>query len=138
MPIEATFRFRVAQGDAINFLAMGTEPKSLLESDFTLTAANQASITARADGEPMTTDHLSYRAWCFPKQKPGSVNYAWRFPKTKNIWEERDRKEIGAAYSQLLPFEEKIFTLRMILRESTRQLWLDDRLVAEEQSGKPG
>ena len=33
----------------------------------------------------------------------------------------------------MTPFEEKVFTLRLTLTPQTRQIWLDDRLVAEDR-----
>lgn len=133
LPVEATFSFRATQGDAVTFqvLEEAKGAKPLLQSAFRMTGPTQASITAQASGEPMGTTAPSIR------KRSGAVTYSWRFPKVKNLWDEADRKEIGAAYAKLVPFEEKTFTLRFVLTAAGRQIWLDDRLVAEVRVASP-
>jgi len=133
LPSEATFRFRATVGDGVTLLALGSgeEAKPLLECAFRLPGVNQASIVARASGEPMQTDTRSTRTWSQLDKVTGSLTYAWRFPRVRNLWDERDRAEIGAAYEQLAPFTEKTFAARLVLTAKTRQIWIDDRLVAE-------
>jgi len=141
LPVEATFQFRAALGDSLTFLVTengaAATAKPLLQSVFRLNGANQAFVTAYAGGAPMATTTISDRTWSDVENKGGSLSYGWRFPRVKNLWDERDRREIGAAYAQLVPFTEKIFTLRMILTGVSRQIWLDDRLVAEERVAGP-
>jgi len=135
VPIEAVFRFRVSPGDSVTVRAVkdGTNAVPLIDSLFTLGAGNQASVTARSSGEPMATDAKSSRTWSQPEKKSGSLQYRWRFPRVKNLWDDRDYREIGAAYARMTPFAEKVFTLRMEMTPSTRQVWLDERLVAEDR-----
>ena len=81
----------------------------------------------------MATVGKSARRWDFRDKNTGVIDYQWRFHRTRNLWDERDYREIGAAYARLTPFEEKVFTLRLTLTPQTRQIWLDDRLVAEDR-----
>ena len=140
LPLEATFHFRAVTGDALTFQAVApdADPKTtkpLLQCTVRMMNATQASIAASADGEPMATTAITMRNGV--RKNGGSVNYAWRFPKVKNLWDEADRKEIGAAYAKLTPFEEKTFVLRFVMNASGRQIWLDDRLVAETRVASP-
>lgn len=133
LPVEATFSFRAVPGDAITFqvLEEAKGAKPLLFSTFRLTGPNQASLTAQASGEPLGTTAPSIR------KRAGAVSYSWRFPKVKNLWDDADRKEIGSAYAKLASFEEKVFTMRLVLTAEGRQIWLDDRLVAEARTASP-
>jgi hypothetical protein len=135
LPVEAVFRLRAADGDLLTLRAVGptNEPKPLLECVFRPTGPNQASVRANAAGRLMATDAVSSRFWGTPDDKGGAIAYRWRFPKVKNLWDERDLREIGSAYAACVPFAEKVFTVRMTLTRDTRQIWLDDRLVAEER-----
>jgi len=140
LPVEATFRFRAAIGDDITVQALSTDAKvtaPLLQSLFRLTGQNQAYTTAYASGAAMATTTISDRTWTVIDQKGGGLYYSWRYPKVKILWDQRDYQEIGAAYAQLAPFEEKVFTLRLVVTATSRQIWLDDRLVAEEQTASP-
>ena len=140
LPVEATFRFRAAQGDSVAFLATVEGKEPLLECTFALTGANQATITAKSSGEAMATTLPSTGITRLGKGKTlgvGTLPYGWRFPIIKNLWDDNDRKEIGAAYAQLVPFEQKVFTMRLVLTPATRQVWLDDRLVAEQRIAGP-
>ena len=148
LPIEATFRFRAAPGDTIAVRVMGEakDAKPLLEGGFTLEADNQAKVTAYSDGKSMAKVIASDRRSDFRHKRPdygedqpywGSVRYAWRFPVVQNLWDERDRREIGSAYADCVPFAEKVFTLRLQLGVNSRQVWMDDRLVAEEKIANP-
>ena len=139
VPVEATVRFRAAVGDTIAVRAVTEEQnaKPLLECQFTLQSDNHATVIALSSGAPMATVINSALRADYRDKKTGQLGwfsgYSWRFPKVKNLWDERDYKEIGAANAQLVPFEDKVFTLRLTLTATTRQIWLDDRLVAEEQ-----
>ncbi len=135
LPVEAIFRFRVASGDAVTVMAVGEEKgaKPFLESAFRMGINNQADVTALSSGLPMATEAVSVRGWGTLDKKGGRITYQWRFPKVKNLWDDRDGAEIGSAYSLLTPFEEKTFTLRVAITPLTRQIWLDDRLVAEDR-----
>lgn len=139
LPAEVTFRFRAAQGDAISFqlLDEAKDAKPLLQAAFRLLDATKASVTAHASGEPMATTVVSTRTYSIRGKNSGSLTYSWRFPKVKNLWDEIDRKEIGSAYAKLVPFEEKTFVLRFAITATSRQIWLDDRLVAEARMGSP-
>ena len=101
LPVEATFRFRAAVGDgiAVKAIGEGKDAKPLLESQFTMGANNQASVTATSSGEPMATEAASSRGWYAPDKKGGRIAYQWRFPKVKNLWDDRDCAEIGSAYA---------------------------------------
>jgi hypothetical protein len=63
LPVEATFSFRAAQGDAVTFqvLEEAKGAKPLLQSAFRMTGPTLASITAQASGEPMGTTAPSIR-----------------------------------------------------------------------------
>jgi hypothetical protein len=149
LPMEAIIRFRAVQGDVVTFSVLKElkEPaakgkpvkdiKPLLVSTFRPTAPTAALVSAHASGEPMSTEIPSLRAYSAQRKHTGSLKYAWRFPKVKNLWEEADRKEIGSAYAKLVPFEEKTFVLRFSITPTSRQIWLDDRLVAEVQMSSP-
>jgi len=135
VPTEVVFRFRAAAGDvlAVRIVEEEKNAKPLLEFSFTQQSGNRAAIHVRSSGEPMAALAKSARRWDFRNRKMGNLIYKWRFQKVRNLWDERDFKEIGASYAQLTPFEEKTFTLRMVLAPDSRQIWLDDRLVAEER-----
>jgi hypothetical protein len=139
LPMEATFSFRATEGDAITFQALGDakDAKPLLLCGFRPTGPNQMAVTAQAAGEPMATTVISTRTYTTRGKNSGALRYSWRFPKVKNLWDESDRKEIGAAYAELVPFEEKTFALRFVLTTVGRQIWLDDRLVAEARVAGP-
>lgn len=145
LPMEATVRFRVSQGDAVSFALLEEMPdakkakdtKPLLLATFRPTAPSAAMVTAQAGGEPMSTAIPSNRGYSAQKKHVGSLMYSWRFPKVKNLWDDADRKEIGAAYAKLVPFEEKTFVLRFTITLGSRQIWLDDRLVAEARVSSP-
>jgi hypothetical protein len=136
LPVEAIFRFRASPGDRVSFRALeeNKDAKPLLESAFSMPAGHQASVTAKSAGEPMATEAVSSRHWGTPEKKGGGITYQWRFPGVKNLWDDRDCREIGADYARLTPFAEKVFTLRMSVTPLARQIWLDDRLVAEDQT----
>ena len=145
LPMEATFRFRAAQGDSVTVSLLEEMPdaknaataKPLLTATFRPTAASAAMVTVQAGGEAMSTGIPSMRGYSAQKKHVGSLIYSWRFPKVKNLWDEADRKEIGAAYAKLVPFEEKTFVLRLSITLTSRQIWLDDRLVAETPVSSP-
>ena len=142
LPVEATFHFRATPGDSVTFLALGAtkDEKPLLECTFALTGTNQATITAKSSGEPMATTLPSTGVTRLGQKKllgAGVLQYGWRFPVIRNLWDENDRKEIGAAYAGLVPFDQKIFSMRLVLTPASRQIWLDDRLVAEQRIEGP-
>jgi hypothetical protein len=139
LPAEATFRFRAVQGAVITFqlLDEAKDAKPLLQGSFRPTGPSQATVTAQASGEPMATTVVSTRTYSIRQKNSGSLTYSWRFTKVKNLWDEIDRKEIGAAYAKLVPFEEKAFVLRFTVTPASRQIWLDDRLVAEARMDSP-
>ena len=134
VPVETVLRFRALPGDMLAVRAIGEQKdaKPLLEFTFVMQADNRAELTARSGGAPMATVAKSNRRWDFRDTNTGTLGYGWRFPKVRNLWDERDFKEIGAANARLTPFAEKVFTLRMVLATGARQIWLDDRLVAED------
>lgn len=55
-----------------------------------------------------------------------------------NLWDDRDRAEIGAAYEHMTPFDDKLFVLRLVVTESSRQIWLDDRLIGATHATTTG
>ena len=142
LPVEATFRFRAAAGDSVIVRAVEAvkDAKPLVEFGFYPQAGNRATVRAKASGAPMATEIASDRTWTIWNKKVGSVLYGWRFPHVKTLWDERDYREIGAAYDAMTPFDEKVFTLRVVLTSETRQIWIDDRLAAEERiaTAQPG
>jgi len=140
LPVACTVRFRVMPGDTMTVQALDGQKNSkpLLNFSFTQQADNQAALSAYSGGAPMATVAKSARRWDFRNTNTGSVSYGWRFPRVKNLWDERDFKEIGAGNAQLTPFADKVFTLSMVLTAETRQIWLDDRLVAEDRVATAG
>jgi hypothetical protein len=141
-PVQATFRFRAAVGDTVTLRAITTgapeakEPP-LLECQFALRGENQAALTARADGQPMATDITATRTYRNQGVPRDTEQYGWRYPMVRNLWDERDRNEIGLAFSRLTPFTSKIFTARLVVTPDARQIWVDDRLLAEARSEGP-
>lgn len=136
-PVEAMFRFRAAPGGAfgVRVIEEQKDAKPRLEFTFEQQADNHARIEVKSGGAPMATSAKSARRWDYINKNTGTLDYKWRFPHVKTLWDERDYREIGAANDQLIPLDEKSFTLRMMLAASTRQIWLDDRLVAEDRVG---
>jgi hypothetical protein len=139
LPVEGTFRFRAALGEPIIVSALDEAPgaKSLLEFSLVLKAPTLAAMVARASGNPMATDAISTRTWSVREKPTGNLQYAWRFPFVRNLWDDRDRCEIGSDYATWVPLAEKVFALRFRLAPQSRQIWLDDRLVAEERMATP-
>ncbi|NQU10025.1 hypothetical protein HQ590_04495 [bacterium] len=139
LPSEIAVRSHVGVGELVTVQALdaAADTNVLLEGTVRLTGDTQAAVVARAGGQPMATDTISTRTWNRRERRSGAVVYNWRYPKVKNLWDERDRREIGAAYAALVPFAEKEFVLRLVLTGTTRQIWVDDRLVAEEPGANP-
>src|ERR1051326_3483237 len=142
-PTEVTFRVHVPVGGSVIARAVteNHSAKPLLQLDFTLSQPDNAMIVASCDGAPMTvqmrdrwlsggiaehSEDTGMGKWS------GSIAYHWRFAGVKNLWDEGDRHDIGAAYANLVPFTEKDFYLRLVLENGVRQIWMDDRLVSEE------
>jgi len=136
LPVEVTCRFRASVGDSLS-LAATDDTRPLLQVGFHLSGQNYATVSASAAGVPMATELASSRSWPTRYKNRGSLAYTWRYPAVRNLWDETDRKDIGAAYARLVPFGEKVFTLKLVLTATTRQIWLDDRLVAEERGPLP-
>jgi hypothetical protein len=137
LPVEATFRFRAALGDDLTVQVTGGGTNAappLLQAFFRLNGPNYAIVTAHTAGAPMATSTISERTWSLVDKKDGGLHYSWRFPQVRNLWDEADRREIGSDYARLARFEGKVFTLRLTMTEASRQIWLDDRLVAEERA----
>lgn len=134
VPAEATWQFRPVTGKTITWTAEGEgKGAPLLQCAFTLIEENSAEIQVACDGTPMiTTDHSEPRYDVSLRKPLGKITYGWRFPRVSNLWPERDRCEVGAALESLAPFSNKIFTLRFVLDERSRQVWLDDRLVSQK------
>lgn len=144
LPAEVTFRLRLPVGGVIQARALSTNAadKPLLQADFTQPEANKSRVLAHSSGAPMITwsrerwpveyyDDLGWGGgYCF-------VDYAWRFPEVKNLWDESDRADIGAANASLVPLAEKDCYLRLVLAAGMRQIWLDDRLVSEDRIANP-
>jgi hypothetical protein len=141
LPIEAAFRFRADIGDkliaAAQAVATNQTTPPLLWAYVQLNGANRAQVGAKSSGQPMATSTISDRTWTRVSQNDGWLSYQWRFLRVKNLWDDRDRAEIGTAFAALTPFQEKIFSLRLVLTRTGRQIWLDDRLVAEDRAANP-
>jgi hypothetical protein len=137
LPVEATFRFRAVVGDSLTFQATTNNAhkgQSLLNMGFILNKPNSCEVRASGSNAKPLAGYINYGGW---RYMGGRLTYSWRFQKVKNFWDERDRREIGADYAKLVPFNEKVFTLRMVLTGATRQIWLDDRLLGEERVSSP-
>jgi hypothetical protein len=139
LPAEVTFRFREAQGDSVTFQVLdeGPDAKPLLSVVARQVPGPLLYVTAHASSEPMSTVIASQRPYNQRTKNSGTVYYGWHFPKVKNLWDESDRREIGAAYAKLVPLEEKTFVLRFTITAQSRQVWLDDRLLAESHTSSP-
>src|SRR5947207_1989663 len=74
LPVEATFRFRAMQGDAIAFQAgeEAKDAKPLLQCTFRPTGPNQMALTAQAAGEPMATTAVSTRTYTIRGKSSGA------------------------------------------------------------------
>jgi hypothetical protein len=138
-PATLTLRFRAGAKGAVTLAAEAEGAAApLLEGAFTSGEANEATFVAKSDGKPMAADAASDRSWPTENQPSGLLKYGWRFARVKNLWDERDRLEIGSAFAGLVPFREKVFAMRVVLAPSGRQVWLDDRLVAEQRAPVAG
>lgn len=138
VPMEMTVRVRVGERSWASATVVGADPKKpLLATMVRFVSSSRMRITAQADGGPMATAAISSRTWTRRSINRGSVDYAWRFDKVRNLWDDRDRREIGADFSRLVPFEQRVLTLRLVLTATTRQIWIDDRLVAETHTAAP-
>jgi hypothetical protein len=135
LPVEATFRLRLPAGEdgvTIDARAAGAEKApALLQATVTRGQGNSAGFSALSDGRVLACV-LGVHAGLF-----GEGRLSWRFPSVENLWDERDRLEIGSAFAGLQPFDEKVFVLRLVLTEGSRQVWLDDRLVGEDTGAAP-
>ena len=138
LPLELRLAVRLPQAQAmmsVQILGQDAAAKPLLESRLLLgetvgRAMPPVTISAVADGLPLATEAKSSRGWSRPTYS-GTQRYTWRFPEVRNLWDERDRVEIGRDLARMVPFGEKVFNYRLVLTESGRQVWLDGRLVAE-------
>lgn len=138
LPVEWTVQFRAPTGSAVTVAATAApDAKPLVELQFRVQDPNRALVVARSSGEPMETDIRSGRSWSQPNKPSGSLTYAWRYPVIRNLWDDRDRREIGSSYAALAPLAEKTLTVRLVLKKGQRQVWLDDRLVAEGPAANP-
>ena len=133
LPLEAVIKFRATVGDSISVQFQPEDPaqKPLIQFTFRPMEAEYGSITCSADGEPLPLACHYTAVW------RTSLQYGWRYPRVKNLWDDPIRKEIGAAYATLAPFSERTFVLRFILGKTGREIWLDDRFVAEVPHPNP-
>ena len=133
LPVEATFRLRLPTvGDLLVVEArpVGDDKvPALLQAE-----VRQSSFSAMADGRWLA-NWLGVHAGLGYGGK--TTTYQWQFPTVPNLWDDRDRQEIGAAFAGLRPFAERVFVLRLVLTERSRQVWLDDRLVGEDTGSPP-
>lgn len=112
--------------------------KPLLAVDM-LRAGDAVRLNVNADGKPMAAQTSTDKPWTMDStQNVGTATYQWRFNQVSNLWDDRDRAEIGSAYEQLTHFDDKLFVLRLVITETSRQIWLDDRLIAEETVATTG
>lgn len=134
LPLSATFRVKLAfkQWTRLSVIADGAD-KPLLDLAFFPHGENSLRYGAYVDGRGMATQQMSSRSYSAYDKPTGSGIYEWRFPRVKNLWDDRDRLEIGASYETLTPFDEKYFVARLEITPDARRIWLDDRLVAEEK-----
>ena len=134
LPVEAVIRVRPAVKTwcYLRVVADGAE-EPLLECRMYRDPGNSLRLGAAADGEAMETRTISSRTYTHRFKPSGSAAYEWRYPVVKNLWDERDRLEIGSDYERLTPFEAKLFVVRLRVTRASRQVWIDDRLVAERR-----
>ncbi|MBI4283840.1 MAG: hypothetical protein HY663_05160 [Chloroflexi bacterium] len=135
LPVECTFRLHLPNPGASLHLeaAQDGQEEPLLFVALNRQPGNELNITALASGKNMATVTKSSRPWDKVFENTGTVNYGWRFSRVANLWDERDRAEIGSDYGGLTPFSHKVFVVRMVIAPEMRQLWIDDRLVAEQR-----
>ncbi len=144
LPIQALVQVRIVDDKAwASIAAHGDAKASVVESrlimrGMTDQAAASAQLTAMADGKPMATEAITSRTWSRIAHPVGNLAYGWRYPRIRNIWTEQDRRDIGADFSALTPFQQKSFTWRLVVTADHRQIWLDDRLVAESRQPATG
>jgi hypothetical protein len=100
-------------------------------------SGHRLNVQALSAGAAMATSTISDRTWSQWNKVTGNLAYERRFPAIKNLWDDADRRDIGAAYEQCVPFDQKTVAVRMVLTPRTRQIWLDDRLVAEDRTPAP-
>ncbi len=146
-PIQATYTLNLAQVKewATLYAAAPEAPAATGSKSSAKAAAKAAAIsfmvqrttengllfTCTADGQPMDAVIEGAKSYQSRYKPAGSARYGWRFEATKNLWNPRDRAEIGAAYQDLAPFSSKTFVVKLIVLPNLRQIWLDDRLVAQ-------
>ncbi len=139
LPVEAEFRFVLPAGRdrvIIDALPVGDDEKApaLLQVVVTRGAGNSVTFSSMADGRWLPNRLSSHAGIGYGGR---NATYNWRFPSVQNLWDDRDRHEIGADFAALRPFEEKVFVLRLVLTADSRQVWLDDRLAGEDNGVLP-
>jgi hypothetical protein len=117
-PATASAAKTAAKAAAISFMVQRSGDSSLY-------------FTCMADGKPMDAVIEGAKSYQDRYKTVGTASYSWRFPATKNLWNPRDRAEIGASYQDLAPFSSKTFVVKLIVLPNLRQIWIDDRLVAQ-------
>jgi hypothetical protein len=98
---------------------------------------NALYFTCMADGQPMDAVLEGVKGYQSRGKPVGTGRYGWRFETTKNLWNPRDRAEIGAAYQDLTPFASKTFVVKLVILPKERQIWIDDRMVARIDVAAP-
>lgn len=133
-PAECTFRFALESGTTVLAAKQADQKDPLLQVGFRRMPGNQLAFSTTSSGKPMATVAIQQRTWTLRNSVNGAGAYGWRYDRTRNMWDDRDRAEIGSDYSILAPFNSKTFVVRMVITTTTRQLWIDDRLIAEDRS----
>ncbi len=138
-PVEVTIRFRTSQGGLAGFelLPAGGGPAAL-SLRVRPRGPNELQVHTAADGRPMATEIASTRRYDSYDEPRGTFIYRWRYVRVSNTWDDRDRAEIGSMLDRLVPFDDRVFTARLVATATGRQIWLDDRLVAEHRGPSAG
>jgi len=98
---------------------------------------NRIQVSAKSENQPMAMNARSVRQYNRRDVNSGATIYSWRYDFVSNMWDDNDRADIGADYAELTNFDDKLFVLRVVLGSEGRQVWLDDRLVAESREAAP-
>ncbi len=135
-PTELSLRFYLTQTNSrVTVELLPAEGKvAQLTTSAVLLAGPRVQLTAMANGQKLHTVQASERPFSTRFEPQGSIQYGWRFPAVRNLWDDHDRAEIGQDYSDIVPLTEKPYTLRMVLTDKGSQLWMDSRLLAEHRT----
>jgi len=114
LPCEVTFRVRLAERNWGQFRLTAEGEKDPLLAVSMVLSGDSVRIGAQVSGRAMATQTITSRSYSQRDTPTGRATYSWRFPAVRNLWDDRDRSEIGSAYDRLVPLAEKWLALRLL------------------------